>query len=165
MVITLNSFDNNITNYSFKSKKTKQPEQPVQSTVSPDAVNVPVKKEKTGLWGGIKKVITNVQKFFIATGEYIKGGAKGLFVGGLSAASIVGVSAVANKVKDIKTFKGVVNPISLVKSPFKVPTKAKVLAGAVGLAVLGYNLFKANLNSNEKGAKVDHRWNTGHKDK
>ena len=41
-------------------------------------------------------------------------------------------------------------------------TKGKVIAGAVGALIMGYQLFKSHLNSNEKCADVDHRWGTGH---
>lgn len=164
MTITLNSFDNNITSYSFKSKKTAQVEQPVQS--APQASDVVVdstKKEKKSLWRGFRNFAAGVQKFFISTGEYLKGAVKGLLLGGASAASIIGASAVINRVKDIKAFKDVVNTRSLLKTPMKASTKGKVIAGAVGLAVLGTSLFKSYLNSNEKNSNVDHRWNTGHK--
>ena len=33
---------------------------------------------------------------------------------------------------------------------------------ATGLAVLGYNWFKASLNVSERSAAVDHRWGSGH---
>ena len=104
-------------------------------------------KKKTSLWQKTKNFITGVKKAFITAGEYIVGTVKGVFYGALGAAGVLGVDAVRNAVK---------------KAPAGFSTKGKVIAGVVGFATLGYQLFKANLNANQKKAEVEHRWATGH---
>ena len=161
MVITLNSIDNNYSSYNFTAKKSAKSEQPVQQTVQ--QADVPA-KEKKSFGRGFRNFFAGIQKFFISAGEYIKGAAKGIFFGGLSAAAIVGVSAIKNRSNEVKIFGEAMNKRAILKSPLKATTKGKVIAGAVGIGIVGLNLFKSYLNSNEKGAKVDHRWNTGHKE-
>ncbi len=165
MTITLNSINNNFSSYNFKANKNASSEQPVQAPVQSHSAEAPVKKEKKSLWKGFKNAVAGVQKFFIKTGEYAKGALKGLFWGGAAAASIRAGSAIVNKVRDLKLFGEVMNKRAILKAPMKASPKAKLIAGAVGVGILGVNLFKSYLNSNEKGANVDHRWNTGHKDK
>jgi len=104
-------------------------------------------KKKTSLWQKFKNGYTNFKKAMITTGEYIVGTAKGLAYGGIGAVGVIGVDAIRNTVK---------------KMPKAISTKGKLVAGAVGLTVMAYHLFQANLNANARKAEVDHRWQTGH---
>ena len=104
-------------------------------------------KEKKSLWQKFKNGYTNFKKAMVTTGEYIKGTFKGLAYGGIGAVGVIGVDAIKNVVK---------------KAPKAISTKGKVIAGAVGLTAMAYQLFLANLNANAKKADIDHRWQTGH---
>ncbi len=103
-------------------------------------------KKKTSLWQKTKNFITGIKKGFITAGEYIVGTVKGVFYGAIGAAGVLGVDAVRNAVKKTAGFS----------------TAGKIIAGVVGLATLGYQLFNANLNANQRKAEVEHRWATGH---
>lgn len=116
-------------------------------------------KKKKGFIRKFKDGVSSIKKFFVGVGEYAKGTVKGLFFGGIAAGSVIGVDAIRGASKIIKGAKAG----ELADKAVKVlSTKGKVAAGAVGLAVLGYNLFKASLNASEKKANVDHRWGSGH---
>lgn len=104
-------------------------------------------QKKKSLWQRFKNGYTNFKKAIVTTGEYIKGTFNGLAYGGIGAVGVIGVDAIRNVVK---------------KAPKAISTKGKVIAGAVGLTVMAYHLFIANLNANAKKADIDHRWQTGH---
>jgi len=113
----------------------------------PDEVDLSTKKEKTSVWQKFKNGYTSVKKFFIGINEYAKGTIKGLLYGGTASLAILGADAL----------KGVVT-----KAEKPLSTKGKIAAGVAGAAIMGINLFRANLNANKKNADVDHRWRTGH---
>lgn len=104
-------------------------------------------KKKKSLWQRFKNGYTNFKKAMVTTGEYIVGTAKGLAYGGVGVLGVIGVDAIRNTIK---------------KVPKAISTKGKIIAGAVGLTVMAYHLFQANLNANAKKADIDHRWQTGH---
>lgn len=116
-------------------------------------------KKKKGIIRKFKDGFSSVKKFFIGIGEYAKGTVKGLLYGGVAAGSVIGVDAIMGASKIIKDAKAGEIAGKAVKV---LSTKGKIAAGVVGLAVLGYNLFKASLNASEKKADVDHRWGSGH---
>lgn len=116
-------------------------------------------KKKKGFIRKFKDVCSSVKKFFVGVGEYAKGTIKGVFFGGIAAGAVLGADAIKGASKIIKDAKAGDAAGKAVKV---LSTKGKVAAGALGLAVLGYNLFKASLNASEKKASVDHRWGSGH---
>lgn len=142
---------------SFTANPEPTEEKPVQQ--AQDEVVTQEPKKKKSFIRKFKDGFASVKKFFIGVGEYAKGTVKGLFYGGIAAGGVVGVDAIMGATKIIKSAKAgeVVNKAAKVLS-----TKGKVAAGAIGLAVLGYQLFKASLNATEKKADVDHRWGSGH---
>ena len=137
-----------------KSEPTAEIQQPVR-----DEVVVQEPEKKKSFVRKFKDGVAAVKKFFIGVGEYTKGTVKGLFFGGIAAGGVIGVDAIRGASKIIKDAKAGDIAGKAVKV---LSTKGKVIAGAVGLAVLGYNLFKASLNASEKRANVDHRWGSGH---
>lgn len=129
------------------SPETKQPE-PADKT-----------EEKKSFIRKFKDGMASIKKFFIGVGEYTKGTVKGIFYGGIGAGAVLGADAIMGASKIIKNAKAGEVAGKAVKV---LSTKGKVAAGVVGLAVLGYQLFKASLNASEKNANVDHRWGSGH---
>ncbi len=134
-----------------KQSEVKQPISTVPN--SPDSIvlaaNADKKPKKGGLISGFKNAYANTKKFFINTGYMISGVTKGAVYGTFGGAVVLGVAALKNMVKhNEKT----------------LTTGNKVLAGAVGVAILAGNMIAAKLNANEKDATVDHRWRTGHND-
>ena len=108
---------------------------------------------------GIKNIIVSVKKAFINVKEYISGAAEGIAFGAVAAGVTYGLIAVKN------TVKAGLNLFNKDVKKHILPQKwGKVASVAVGLAVLGYSLFKSKLNVNEKTADVDHRWNAGHRE-
>lgn len=126
---------------------------------APDEVITQEPKKKKGLIRKFKDVCSSVKKFFIGVGEYAKGTVKGVFFGGIAAGAVIGADAIKGAAKIIKDAKA---GEAAGKAAKVLSTKGKVAAGVVGLAVLGYNLFKASLNVSERNANVDHRWGSGH---
>lgn len=140
------------------SFKSNEPEQaPVQAQAQDEVVTQEPKKKKS-IIRKFKDGFSSVKKFFIGVGEYAKGAAKGIFYGGIAAGGVLGYNAIKGATKIIKDAKAG----EVVDKAKVLSTKGKVAAGALGLAVLGYNLFKASLNASEKKADVDHRWGSGH---
>lgn len=139
---------------SFKANE-EVPTQPQEQ----DEVVIQEPKKKKSLIRKFKDGYASFKKGLITAGEYTKGTVKGLFYGGVVAGGVVGVDAIMGASKIIKSAKAG----ELADKAVKVlSTKGKVLAGVVGLAVLGYNLFQASLNASEKKADIDHRWGSGH---
>lgn len=164
---------------SFKSKEPKTTVSQATPKVLPDTVEVnsskepaqaPEQKQKRSFIQKFKNGVAAIKKFFIGVGEYTKGTVKGLFYGGIAAGGVLGIDAIRGASKIIKSVKAgdLAKPIAeaapeAAKKAAKVlSTKDKVVAGLVGAAVFGYQLFKASLNSTEKKADVDHRWGSGH---
>ena len=168
----------------FRSTKPKQTApiqaKPAEAVVEADKVEVSKpaekapeqindadpKKKKTSLVQRFKNFVAGVKKFFIASWEYTKGTAKGIFYGATAALGILGVDGVINAVKNAKADKLVetatdVAPKAIEKAK-RFSTKGKVFAGIAAVATLGYQLFKSSLNVSEKKAAVDHRWGSGH---
>lgn len=152
---------------SFRSNKpVSQPKvEPAVVAEKPDVVEVKQPensdkpKEKKSFIRGFKDCVASIKKFFVGVGEYTKGTVKGIVYGGIGAAAVLGADAIMGASKIIKTAKA---GETLNKAAKVLSLKGKVAAGAVGLAVLGYQLFKASLNATEKKADVDHRWGSGH---
>lgn len=150
---------------SFRSSKPAQPKaETVTEPAKADTVEVSEEakkepKEKKSFIRSFKDGFASIKKFFIGVGEYTKGAVKGLFYGGIAAGAIVGADAIKGAARIIKDAKAGEVAGKAVKV---LSTKGKVAAGVVGLAVLGYQLFKASLNATEKKADVDHRWGSGH---
>ncbi len=116
-------------------------------------------KKKKGFIRKFKDGMSSFKKSCVVADEYAKGTFKGLFFGGIAAGAVLGADAIKGASKIIKDTKAG----EIAEKAVKVlSTKGKVVAGALGLAVLGYNLFKASLNASEKKANVDHRWGSGH---
>ena len=168
MVIN-NSVDLTNNYAALESFKSSRPAQPTAQTVSEpakaDSVQVSEEakadkpKEKKSFIRRFKDGFAGIKKFFIGVGEYTKGTVKGLFYGGIAAGTVIGADAIrgaARIIKDAKAGEAAGKAIKVLS------TKGKVAAGIVGLAVLGYQLFKASLNATEKKADVDHRWGSGH---
>lgn len=137
---------NQMRNYSVANKPNFTSAAPVAEAPKQEVVAEEPKK-KTSLWQKTKNFITGVKKACITAGEYVVGALKGVFYGAIGAVSVLGADAIRNAVK---------------KAPAGFSTKGKILAGVVGLATLGYQLFNANLNANQRKAEVEHRWATGH---
>ena len=133
-------------------------EVPTQPQPQDEVVTQEPKKKKS-IVRKFKDGVSSVKKFFIDVGEYTKGTVKGLFFGGIAAGGVIGADAIRGASKIIKDAKAGEIADKAVKV---LSTKGKVAAGAVGLAVLGYNLFKASLNASERKANIDHRWGSGH---
>lgn len=166
---------------SFKaneSKKTNVTQQPTPQ-VLPDTVEVnnskepvqtPEPQKNSSFIQKFKNGIAAIKKLFIGVGEYTKGTVKGLFYGGIAAGGVLGIDAIRGASKIINSVKAenLAKPIEenapkVAKKAVKVlSTKGKVVAGLVGAAIFGYQLFKASLNSTERKANVDHRWGSGH---
>lgn len=128
-----------------------------QESQQPEAADK--SKEKKSFIRRFKDGMASIKKFFIGVGEYTKGTVKGIFYGGIGAGAVLGADAIMGASKIIKNAKAGEVAGKAVKV---LSTKGKVAAGVVGLAVLGYQLFKASLNASEKNANVDHRWGSGH---
>lgn len=163
MSVTLNTqnptFDR-IRNHSVQSAPSfKANEEVSTKPQAQDEVITQEPKKKKGVIRKFKDAYSSVKKFFIGVGEYIKGAAKGLLFGGIAAGAIIGADAIKGATKIIKDAKA--GDIAG-KATKVLSTKGKIAAGAVGVAVLGYQLFKASLNASEKKAGVDHRWGSGH---
>lgn len=131
------------------------------------------KKKKRSFIQGIKNCIAGVKKFGVATAEYTVATAKGLYYGIIAAGAVLGIDAAAGAVKMVKD--GVKNTApevsekggNIIANGAKKINKflsktGKFGALATGLAVLGYNWFKASLNVSERSAAIDHRWGSGH---
>ena len=111
--------------------------------------NVDDKSPKKGFGSRLKDSFINFRKAVIDV-TYILGGAiKGALYGGLTAAGVAGGVAVKNIVQ---------------KAPKTLGIGGKIIAGVVGLAVMGGTIFNAKLDANERKAQLDHRWETGHND-
>lgn len=128
------------------------------ATLSTANVQPEQKPEKKGIIRRFKDFVGGVKKFFIGVGEYTKGTVKGLFYGAIGAAGVLAADALRNGAKAIKS----VRAQEAVESFKYLSTPGKIVAGAVGLAVLGYQLFKSSLNVSERKSDVDHRWGGGH---
>lgn len=165
MTITLNNLDSINSSYNFTSRRSSNSAQPAQTSMTMQAAEEAPKKQRKSLWQGFRDACAGVQKFFIKAGEYTKGTVKGLLGGAAAAGAVLGGSALVTKINDLRMFGHAIGYRTVLKAPFKVPGKAKVAAAVLGVGILAANVFKSYLNSNEKGADVDHRWNTGHKDK
>lgn len=183
MSVTLNTqntvFDNMRNRPVQSTPSFKANEEVATQPQAQDEVVTQEPKKKKGFIRKFKDGISSIKKFFVGVGEYAKGTVKGLFFGGIAAGSVIGVDAIRGASKIIKDAKAgnLVKPVAenvgeVVKPAVEtaskavkvLSTKGKVIAGAVGLAVLGYNLFKASLNASEKKASIDHRWGSGHND-
>ena len=111
-----------------------------------------VKPKKQGPIKRLKGVIANFKKFFATAAEYIKGGFRGLVVGGSLGAVTYTVGDLINKhrakvaSKTGETFK-------------KIPNK--VYGGILLAGAIAVNLWKASLNATERRSEIEHRW-TGH---
>jgi len=166
-------------NTDTKQSDVKQSVAPVAS--KPDSVEISKsepKAQKKGLISGFKNAYANTKKFFITTGYMISGTAKGAVYGTFGSVVVLSAAAVKNLIKPIKTMpkaqvlkdaeeevlEGAEKVAEKVAKPARkyLTTGNKVLAGAVGVAILAGNMIAAKLNANEKGATVDHRWRTGH---
>lgn len=152
-------FDNMRSNRVAQAPSFKANEEVSTKPQAQDEVVVQEPKKKKGVIRKFKDGISSIKKFFMGVGEYAKGTVKGLFYGGITAGTVIGVDAIMGATKIIKNAKAG----NVAEKAVKVlSTKGKVAAGAVGLAVLGYHLFKSSLNLSEKKANVDHRWGSGH---
>lgn len=120
-------------------------------------------KKKRSFFQKCKDAYAGFKKGIITGWEYTVGAAKGIVYGGAAVCSVLGVDAIVNAVKRVKASKvaeAVAENAPKVAKTFS--TKGKIIAGVVGAFVMGYQLFQAHLNSNERCADVDHRWGTGH---
>lgn len=158
---TLESFKSNKT-VTIPQSKAAEPTQDKVEVSAPSNDNtgaVPAKepkKKKTSLFQHLKNGCAGFQKFFIGVAEYTKGLFKGIAEGAIAAIGVIGVDAVISAAKRAKA------PESAEKATKMISPKGKAFAGVVAAVMLGYNLFKAHLNSSERKANVDHRWGTGH---
>lgn len=134
------------------------------SKVQNDSVEIGTKTEKKGPIKAIKGFIANVKKFFNTSGEYIKGGAKGIAGGAIAGSVVYTAGSIINhfKTKGIEKAARAAQAAGeeFTKKAHKIPNKT--LAFVVGGLVLASNLWTASLNATEKNSGVDHRW-IGHK--
>ena len=142
---------------SFRSNRTQQPTAPVNIPTELDKVEISEKaqepaapvepKKKRSFFQACKDTYASIKKSIITGWEYSKGIVKGTVIGGTAALGILGADAIVGAFK---------------KSATRFSWQGKLAAGVVALGTMGYQLFQAHLNSNEKSADVDHRWGTGH---
>ena len=172
---------------SFKSKASKPQQVYVQQEQEPDKVEItsnssvekpvekkeePVvrpKKKRRGIVQTFKNCIAGAKKFGVGLAEYTVATAKGLVYGTVAALSVLSVDSIIGMVKLAKDAKKSTPNVAEGKAPsisekiLKLPTKkGKIGAAVAGLAVLGYNWFRASLNVSERCAAIDHRWGSGH---
>lgn len=107
------------------------------------------KKEKKGIIAGTKEFVANVKKFFVTTGIYIKGTAKGIGVGAVAGSAVFGATQLINTLMK----KGI---------PAKKNVLGIVLGAATAVGALASNLWTASLDATEKQSEIDHRY-IGHK--
>ncbi len=116
---------------------------------------------------GTKNFIAGIKKAWINVAEYTKGTVIGVLggsiLGGLTYGVLHGIKAVKSLLK--KNKDQIVYDIDgiLTKRAKRFKLLAETVSIAVGLATLGYSLFKSSLNVSERTADVDHRYNTGHR--
>ena len=107
------------------------------------------KKEKKGLIAGTKEFIANIKKFFVTSGIYIKGTAKGIGIGAVAGTAVYGASEIFNLVTK-KAVLGKKNVLGI------------ALGAVTALGALAGNLWTASLDATEKQSEIDHRY-IGHK--
>ena len=113
-----------------------------------------VKPKRRGPIKTVKEAIANFKKFFATAGEYIKGGFRGLVVGGSLGAITYSIGDLINKHRAKVAEKAGAEGFK------KVPNKA--LAAVLLVGSLAVNLWNSSLNASEKRSDIEHRW-TGHK--
>lgn len=136
------------------------------------AVDEQPEQKKSALKSTKEKFI-NIRKTFINMGQMVYGTVKGALFGSIAGGTVLAVDAVRNISKKSAVTKEILNGIknkesieALQKVANKMPKRFSVagvaIAGIAAAGVIAYNLVQAKLNANEAGAKLDHRWNTGH---
>ncbi len=143
--------------------------QPVQAdVVETSKKGKKVKEPKVKKASFIRRAISGVAKFFATLGEMAKATGKAIFYGATSGlGTMVGAWAIGTLPRAIKAGKFAKNGgwQEIFKHPVKNISKTgKIAAGIVAAGVAAIHLVKGWLNSNEKTAKIDHRWKTGHRE-
>ena len=117
------------------------------------------KKQKRSIWSKFRGFWASIQKGIVNTVEYTKGMAKGVYYGSMAAVSVLAVDGAVGAFKMLRAAKAGDKAVSALKFFSK---RGKIGAGVAAAGFVGYHLFKAYLNANEKNAVIDHRWQTGH---
>lgn len=122
------------------------------------------KKMKKKPFGGINRMIAGVKKCGIAVQEYTVGFGKGCVSGAIAGGVGFGVTKI---VQTLKAFDKLANNESAKIGGKLARTAGKALKsnkfalgiGAAGIVLgMGFQIWKASLNVNERNAKVEHRY-------
>lgn len=159
---TLNSFGNSL-NLPKTNATAQVATKPADITTSNDTVELQDKKDTKPK--SLKDRIANVWKFFSATGKMIGATAKGIFYGALSGVALLGGSWLFNSLPKAFAKEG---PTlwNTIRHPLKhIGKSGKIIAGVGSALVLAYHLIAGKLGANQRTAVIDHKMNTGHRDK
>ena len=127
-----------------------------QQVVTPeqrnDEVTLSEKPKKKGFFTRLKNGYANLCKFGASTIELTKGIFKGVTYGAATAGgAIIADLMLSNNLKNLFN-----KPLS------HTSATGKCIAVAGAALVFLVQTVKGKLNANERSAKVDHRWKTGH---
>ncbi len=147
----------------------------VKNEPAADQVDISTKQKKKGPIKKFKGFISNIKKFFVTTGEYIKGGVKGIATGAVAGGVIYSAGEATNKIISIKAgmtakkqakaaAEKALSKIQLKEIADKAKEACKKIKFhkplafvAAGIALIGA-LWNASLNASQKRSEIEHRY-------
>jgi len=111
----------------------------------------------------VRNMISNIWKFFSATGTMIAATVKGTVYGGLTGAGVLGGTWIVQALPKAFTKEGPALSEVIFKPLKHISKTGKILAATGAFAVLAYNLVVGKLAANQKTAVIEHKMKTDHR--